>query len=182
MDGEGTAGGGPGIPVSSLFLTPDDEVRTALRRIKGTHRRRAVEQQLAAGEQVETWMLLEDLPEPMRAVFGARAPELRSGEDLPDLEDGEVEIARLRLTRSIHQEVTSLRAAPAGEGATLRLVDEYEEEAELPFDRIDGELTIQQVVDLFVLADPSPVEFGPFEVMSDFFADLDRAFDGHRQE
>ena len=47
------------------------------------------------------------------------------GEDLPDLEDGEVDIAPLSRTNSVHVEVTSLHAKLDGDGVLLRMLDEY---------------------------------------------------------
>lgn len=173
----------PHVEVASLFIEPDDDVERAVRRVKGTLRRRILREQLALGEQIPDWMMLHDLPPQMKDQLSSGAPHLRSGEDLPDLAPGEVEVARLTLTRTVHQEVTSLRAVPAGGGAaTLRMVDEYEEEAELPFARIEGLLSLSEVVDLFVDAEPSPVGYGAFVVTSDFFDAIDDAFASHRDE
>jgi hypothetical protein len=92
---------------------------------------------------------------------------------LPDLEDGEVEIARLSLTNSVHGEVTSLRAKPDGDGVALRMVDEYETEIELPVDRLDKMPTDEEVLELFRKAEPSPMETGcAFEFQSFFHKGL----------
>jgi hypothetical protein len=67
--------------------------------------------------------------------LGRQNPQFRGGEDLPDLENGEVEIARLTLANSVHGEVTSLRAKLTKEDGkiSLRMVDEYESEIKLPY-------------------------------------------------
>ena len=91
------------------------------------------------------------------------------------MEEGEVEIARLSLTNSVHGEVTSLRAKPSVESGkiSLRMVDEYESEIRLPYRIADMPLTSEQVVSLFRDAVPSPTNFGcEFEFQSFFHPDL----------
>jgi hypothetical protein len=95
-------------------------------------------------------------------MFGRQNPRFRGGEDLPDLEQGEVDITPLTSTNSARCEVTSLRAKQAKEGGkgSLRMVDEYESEITLPYQLADTPLTPEQVVCLFRDARPSSTNFG----------------------
>jgi hypothetical protein len=91
------------------------------------------------------------------------------------LEEGEVEIARLSLTNSVHGEVTSLRAKQMKQHGkiSLRMVDEYESEITLPYEVAELPLTSEQVVRLFRDAAPSSTKFGcEFEFQSFFHPDL----------
>src|SRR4030095_12149683 len=129
-----------------------------IRRIKGNYRRQFVSRAIQ-DEGVDS------IPEPwkgheisavLKGVLGKQHPRFRDGEDLPDLANGEVEIARLTLTNSVHGEVTSLRAKRIMERdkITLRMVDEYESEITLPYRIADMPLTSEQVVSLFRDASP----------------------------
>jgi len=102
-------------------------------------------------------------------------PKFRGG-DLPDLENGEVEIARLTLANSVHGEVTSLRAKLTKQDGKifLRLVDEHESAIKLPYQLANTPLTSEQVIGLFRDADPTATKFGcEMEFQSFFHADLD---------
>jgi hypothetical protein len=183
VDREPQPDAGRRLSIAELFVQPDDAVERALRRVKGTYRRRVLREQIASGGPVDERLLTASIPEETKARLGAQAPQLRSGEDLPDLDPDEIELARLTLTATVHQEVTSLRARPSGSAqAFLRMVDEYEEEIELPFEQVSGEIALDEVVELFVLAEPSPVLHGTFEVSSFIFPDIDAAFDAHRTD
>ena len=103
-------------------------------------------------------------------------PRARGGEDLPDLELGEVEIARLSLVNSIHGEVTSLRAKqdPVDRSILLSMVDEYETEYELPNRKVPGSLTAEEVLVTFRDAEPTRAETScQIEFSSDFYPNLD---------
>ncbi len=116
-----------------------------------------------------------DISELLKGVLGQQHPRFRGGEDLPDLEEGEVEIARVTLANSVHGEVTSLRAKTfqANGKISLRMVDEYESEITLPYQLADMPLTSEQAVCLFRDADPSPTKFGcEIEFQSFFHPDL----------
>ena len=107
-----------------------------LRRIKGNYRRSFVGAAIKDGglESIPEAWTTHDLSENLKNLLQQQHPAARGGEDLPDLEDGEAEIARLSLTNSVHGEVTSLRAKQEAQGAkvVLRMVDEYESEIALP--------------------------------------------------
>jgi hypothetical protein len=71
-------------------------------------------------------MLQESLSEEERDDLGKIHPHLMGGEYLPDLEPGEVEIARIEM-QSVTADVMSIRARPDGEGGIrYRIVDEYD--------------------------------------------------------
>jgi hypothetical protein len=148
-----------------------------LRRIKGNYRRSfvgaAIKDQ-GLDSVPEAWTT-HDLSSNLKNLLQQQHPAARGGEDLPDLETGEVEIARLSLTNSVHGEVTSLRARQGEQsGQTiLRMVDEYESGITLPRSTIDAPLTSEQVVCLIRDADPSPVYTQcEFDLHSFFYDDL----------
>jgi hypothetical protein len=155
-------------------VTAEEEM---IRRIKGNYRRQFVSRAIQ-DEGVDS------VPEPwkgheisavLKGVLGQQHPRFRGGEDLPDLANSEVEIARLTLTNSVHGEVTSLRTKRSVESGkiSLGMVDEYESEITLPYRIADMPLTSEQVVSLFRDADPSPTNFGcEFEFQSFFHPDL----------
>ena len=103
-----------------------DRLRWQIARIKGEARRaRALERLAQEGPAA-----LE--PGCSRTMSGGTEervqglhPGLRGGEDLPDLGRREVEIARIWFTQTVHREVTSVRARPAGDRIRYRVVDEY---------------------------------------------------------
>jgi len=133
-----------------------------MRRIKGNYRRFFVYRSIQEDglESIPPAWLDHDLSEALKGFLGAQAPNARGGEDLPDLEDGEVEIARLTLANAVHGEVTSLRARhdPNGDAILLRMVDEYDTEFELPCREIESPLTAEEVVEVFRDAAPSPMD------------------------
>jgi hypothetical protein len=105
-----------------------DRTRWLVSRVKGEARRRAAMAMMAAGGPVELepWMVEHDIGREGKAALTWLDPGLRGGEDLPDL-GREVEIARIWLTKTVHREVTSVRARPVGERIRYRVVDEYGE-------------------------------------------------------
>src|SRR5438552_4464465 len=149
------------IDYFKLAVTAEEEI---VRRIKGNYRRQFVSRAMqdeGVGSVPDAWKD-HDISEVLKGVLGQQNPRFRGGEDLPDLEEGEVEIARLSLTNSVHGEVTSLRGKrSAGSGTiSLRMVDEYESEITLPYQIADMPLTSEQVISLFRDGDPSPTNFG----------------------
>ena len=161
--------------VIDYFSKPNSKEEAAIRSIKGNFRREFVMRAILSDgiESVPPAWLNHDLSRTLKDFLTAQHPRSRGGEDLPDLEDGEVEIARLSLTNSVHGEVTSLRAKQAGTWVALRMVDEYETEIELPVDRLDKMPTNEEVLELFKKAEPSPMETGcAFEFQSFFHKGL----------
>ncbi len=93
-----------------------DRARWLVSRVKGEVRRRRALELLDTGgpAALEAWMLEEDIGPQAKFALGAIHPALRRGEDLPDLGPRDVEIARIAFTRTVHCEITSVRARPAG--------------------------------------------------------------------
>jgi hypothetical protein len=117
------------------------------------------------------------LPEPLKSMLSGRHPRARGGEDLPDLAQGEVEIARMTLANSVHGEVTSLRATPGTTRGKIlfRMVDEYQTDIELPISIATASLSAEKVLAMFRDSDPSQTETGcQIEFQSFFYPDLDK--------
>ena len=154
-----------------------DPMTTLVQRIKGEYRRAMVELGVTSGHanEVPEIFLEHELPEGLKSFFQAQHPQMRGGEDLPDLAPGEVEVARLVLLNSVHGEVTSLRARRLPNGRIgYALVDEYDTIFELPITASDGPLTDEQVLAQFRDVDPSPMDTGcTFGFRSLFHPDLD---------
>jgi hypothetical protein len=144
------------------FVSAPTATEAVLRRIKGNHRRSFVARAIKDDglDAVPPAWTAHSLSELLANMLQAQHPQARGGEDLPDLNDDEVEIARMSLTNSVHGEVTSLRARPGSEPQEIlyRMVDEYESEIELPITSSPAPLTLEQVLTMFYDADPSPTE------------------------
>ena len=152
-----------------------------LRRIKGNFRRQMISKSILSeglASIPELWCA-HDIPEHFKAILTSRAgPQARGGEDLPDLAEGEVEIARLTLVNSVHGEVTSLRARrdPEDRGILLSMVDEYETEFKLPKSEVSASVTAEEVLALFRDADPTPLAIScQIEFSSVFYPNLLRS-------
>lgn len=104
-----------------------DRLRWLASRVKGEARRREAMARIEAGGLVglEAWMVEQDIGEDKKRALQRLEPGLRGGEDLPDCVRREVEIARIWFTQTVHREVTSVRARPAGGRIRYRVVDEY---------------------------------------------------------
>lgn len=156
-------------------LAPD---QVTLMRAKGNVRRIMISEHLKTGglEAIPPDWRRHDLPSQLKDAMSAEHPQARGGEDLPDLRDGEVEIARLSLVDSVHGEVTSLRAmvdAPTN-GLRLRLVDEYETEFSLRQEVVAFPLAPFEVLEFFRDATPSPLDTScRVSFTSYFYAGLD---------
>ena len=109
-------------------------------------------------------------------LTSTNGPQGRGGEDLPDLDQGEVEIARLTLVNSIHGEVTSLRAKRdlRDLSVLLSMVDEYGTKFELPKRKVSAPLTSEEVLVTFRNAEPAPTATScQIEFSSLFYPNLD---------
>jgi hypothetical protein len=159
----------------NYFAKPSSEEEAAIRRIKGNFRREFVMRAILGDgiSSVPPAWLDHDLSAVLKNFLTGQHPTARGGEDLPDLEKGEVEIARLSLTNSVHAEVTSLRAKKVGKKIELRMVDEYETAIGLPYARVPDPLSDEEVFNLFKDAEPSPMKTGcEFEFQSFFHKTL----------
>jgi hypothetical protein len=162
----------------NYFQPPATPKEAIIRRIKGNYRRLFVARgiQTQGTDAVPAEWKKHNISDVLKGWLGQQNPRFRGGEDLPDLEKGEVEIARLTLADSIHGEVTSLRAKQAKEEGkiSLRMVDEYESDITLPYHIADMPLTSEEVIRLFRDAHPSLTRLGcEIELDSFFHPDLD---------
>jgi hypothetical protein len=162
----------------NYFSELTDPVDRVLHKIKGNFRRHFVGNALLEDgiDSVPPAWLTHDVSETLKGFLQSQHPQARGGEDLPDLEEGETEIARLTLANSVHREASSLRAlAGKNKGSiSLKIVDEYASEIELPFDQVDAPPTAEEVVDLFLDCDPMQVGDGNLKYcfQSYFYDDL----------
>lgn len=123
--------------------------------IKGAERRKLYEMALAEGQTdlIDPELLQHALSEEERRAIGRIHPDFMGGEYLPDVDDQEVEIARIAIA-STTQDVTSVYARQEGQEIHYRVVDEYGGET------IEGEstctstqpLTLRELVDFFLNA------------------------------
>ena len=168
------------------YFQPTTPIETMLRRIKGNYRRNMIVTDLES-ESIETipgrWQAHE-LSEGLKSLLGAQNFQFRGGEGLPDLFDGEVEIARNSLVDSVHGEVTSLRARRDDDGRTilLRIVDEYgdisEEEYKLEKSFFSSPLTAEEVLQVFNNSEPCAcLQSCEQRFSSDFYPGLDELAD-----
>ncbi len=145
------------------FKPVHSRVDAVLFRIKGNFRRRLVSKNLLQEglSSIPEDLFAHELPDYLKDALAAQAgPQARGGEDLPDLQEGEVEVARLTLVNSVHGEVTSLRAKGNQNGSNilLRMVDEYETIFKLSSSTICAPLTAEEVLFIFRDAEPSPLD------------------------
>ena len=108
-------------PVS---LTPEQ----LLTRIRGKRRQDIARQLYEESDfaALSQFLVRDGLTEEERSAWGAQGPWCMGGEYLPELEEGEVEIARVSLD-SVTSDQISVRARPDGERIRHRIVGEYEE-------------------------------------------------------
>jgi hypothetical protein len=111
----------------SSYWEPDTSYKEILANIKGADRKKWVKEAIEGGRMsdIEEWMLMEKLSDSDRIAIGKIHPRYMGGEYLPDLEQSEVEIARVTL-QSVTQDVISIRATAASNRIDYRIVDEYE--------------------------------------------------------
>jgi hypothetical protein len=167
---------GERIPPMDYFAPAPTPEEAVLRLIKGNFRRQFVGEGMreAGIDGVPSAWREHHLSEVLRGFLGGQNPRARGGEDLPDLKQGEVEIARMTLSDSVHGEVTSLRAKKKGAKIAIQLVDEYGTKIELPFDHCGAPLTAEQVIELFRDCEPSQTATEcAFEFQSFFYEDLE---------
>jgi hypothetical protein len=157
------------------FAKPSSKEESVIRRIKGNFRREFVMRGILDGglDSVPPAWLEHDVSSFLKDFLTSQHPRARGGEDLPDLEEGQVEIARLSLTNSVHAEVTSLRAKQDGDGIALSMVDEYGTEIELAESRIIKPPSDRGIISIFRNAEPSPMNTDcEFEFQSFFHKKL----------
>lgn len=130
-------------------LTPDQ----LLSRIRGKTRqqiaRRIYEAEGFRG--LNEFLVKEGLTDEERSTWGGVGPWCLGGEFLPDLYDGEVEIARISMASTTSDQI-SVRARQVDGAIHYRIVGEYEEEEsmryELPFQQSEQPLMLTELIDL----------------------------------
>ena len=97
------------------------------------------------------FLVSEGLSEDDRSAWGAIGPWCMGGEYLPELDEGEIEIARISLASTTSDQI-SVRACQDGERIRYRIVGEYEEDEtmrqQLPFDVTDRPLSLEELMDM----------------------------------
>jgi hypothetical protein len=147
-------------PNIDYFAKPKSLEEAVIRRIKGDHRKAFIAEAITRDglDSIPPQWTAHELDEMFKMMLMSRNPRNRGGEDLPDLGEGEVEIARVSLADSVHGEVTSLRVRRDGNAMALRLVDEYQTEFDLPTDRIERPFTDRELVEFLADCKPCPFE------------------------
>ncbi|RLA50429.1 MAG: hypothetical protein DRR42_13145 [Gammaproteobacteria bacterium] len=130
-------------------LTPEQ----LLTRIRGK-RRQDIARQLYRDYgfgALNAFLVKEGLAENERSSWGAIGPWCMGGEYLPELEEGEIEIARISMASTTSDQI-SVRACQDGEHIRYRIVGEYEEDEsmrqQLPFDVTDRPLSLGDLMDI----------------------------------
>jgi hypothetical protein len=100
---------------------------------------------------LDEFLVRDGLSEEDRTAWGAAGPWCMGGEYLPELDEGEIEIARISLASTTSDQV-SVRARKDGERIRYRIVGEYEEEEamrqQLPFDVTNQPLSLGELMDM----------------------------------
>ena len=165
------------------YFAPSRSLEEAvIRRIKGDHRKEFIAEAIRQDglDSIPPQWTAHNLEEIFKAMLMSRDPRNRGGEDLPDLDEGEVEIARLSLADSVHGEVTSLRARKDAGRIHLRLVDEYETEFELPKTEIPAPLSATEIIEFFAACEPCPFDTDcRLRIASPFYEGLQEVLDAH---
>ena len=165
------------------YFLPTTPVDTMIRRVKGNTRRALILKSLEEDgiETIPEDWLAHDLSAVLKNTLGRQQPNFRGGEDLPNLLDGEVEVARVSLVDSVHGEVTSLRARLDEDSKSIlfRIVGEYEEEVfELEQDSYSQPLTAEEALYVFSNSEPcASMSSCQQRFSSDFYPNLDSLAD-----
>jgi hypothetical protein len=106
------------------------------------------EDEVLGEADLEPELIADSLSDSSKCALQRIHPPLRGGEDLPDTGKGEIEIARLAYTCTVHCEVTSIRARRSGGRIHYRVVDEYETAITCGREWSDHPLTLGELIDL----------------------------------
>ncbi len=112
---------------ATSYFWPMDLKKHLLSRVKGAERKALLRDFIGEGRlsDIPASLTLSALTEDERKLQGSIHPRLMGGEYLPDMDEQEVEIARITL-QSVTQDVTSVFARREGHHIHYRVVDEYE--------------------------------------------------------
>lgn len=165
------------------YFAPSRSLEEAvIRRIKGDHRKEFITDAIRQDglDSIPPQWTAHNLEEIFKAMLMSHNPRNRGGEDLPDLDEGEVEVARISLADSVHGEVTSLRARKDAGRIHLRLVDEYETEFELPRNEIAASLSAMELIEFLAACEPCPFDTDcRLRIASAFYDGLQKLLDEH---
>jgi hypothetical protein len=142
------------------YFGPEDLEKHFGARVKGELRRQAAMDMAASGD-FDGEVMSSGLDDEHRKAVGAIHPWLMGGEYLPDLLEGEIEIARVTLA-STTMDVISIRAQIVETGFRYRIVDEYEGELDREFEfepkMTAGPLSMKEIIGII---DGSELVTGP---------------------
>jgi hypothetical protein len=155
-----------------LDFRPDsywDAPRRKRANVKGHLRRRLIAAAEAVGDtdSIPPEMREDSISEASKIVLQHMHPSYRSGEDLPDSLENEVEIARLANTYTVFCEVTSIRARRQAGRIRYRVVDEYESKIRCARKESVHPLALREVIELIdtaTVAGLTGLYFCTFEV------------------
>ncbi|MFT7543201.1 MAG: hypothetical protein ACI9K5_004188 [Gammaproteobacteria bacterium] len=163
-----------------------DGSASLLANISGDWRRERIREALRNGEGTDVPEALfgSALPEALRQVLGRIHPSCMGGEYLPELLEGEVEIARVRL-KSANADVICIRARQEGDDIVYRVLDEYESwergACKLEPARSSQPLTLRELLRLINTADNGEsygVEFGAKGILGPLYFSIWEAQEG----
>ena len=142
----------PGYTPPSYFF-PMDLGTYLLATVKGTQRRSSIEKLIAEGNvlDVEDWLAHSSLDNDTRVLIGKFHPVFMGGEYLPDLNEGEVEIARIELA-STTADAISIRATKHNSRIYYSVQDEYSTEFKVKPEWSKTPLTCSQIINLIETA------------------------------
>ncbi len=147
------------------YWSHDDPLQEILSGISGTARRAMITDFWEAGQfdQLENGLLEDELDVETRQRLGAFHPFFMGGEYLPERLPGEVPIVRIDL-ESTTFDVIELRARPfPGGKISLRWVDEYETEFDMPAELIEQPMSFGDLLNF--IQDCGIDEMGKFPLV-----------------
>lgn len=121
-----------------------------LAQITGHERRELIRAALAAGDELPSEFVASTLDSDTREYIGRIHPALMGGEYLPELDDNEIEIARISLASTTADQI-SVRATRRKDAIGYRIVDEYPEDGPrylCHYDRSQLPLTFGELVSM----------------------------------
>ena len=110
----------------STYFWPHGLAKHLLARVKGSKRKAALQALIDAGQfdEIPGFLAKSSLTEEERRAIGRIHPAFMGGEYLPDLDETEIEIARISIS-STTGDVTSMYARRGKKCIHYRVVDEY---------------------------------------------------------
>jgi hypothetical protein len=135
----------------ATYWPEQESLELLVSRIKGEQRRLRGEALLREGridelrELIDRGLLSDDLSEHDREEWGRVHPSNLGGEYLPEMDEGDVEIARVAIA-STTGDVQSVRAHRAPDGIRVQVVDEYDNEFSTGVRAYEQPLTLRELI------------------------------------